>query len=58
MVPLDGKHRYLMPLDDEMRVRILPLAKPYPKRATSIGSDAAGDQLAEGGACPTVALEI
>lgn len=28
-----GKHRYLMPLDDEMRARILPLAKPYPKRA-------------------------
>lgn len=28
-----SKHRYLMPLDDEMRKRILPLAKPYPKRA-------------------------
>jgi len=27
-----GKHRYLMPLDDEMRDRIAPLAKPYPKR--------------------------
>jgi hypothetical protein len=27
-----GKHRYLMPLDDEMRARILPLAQPYPKR--------------------------
>lgn len=27
-----GKHRYLMPLDDEMRARIAPLAKPYPKR--------------------------
>jgi hypothetical protein len=31
MVP--GKHRYLMPLDADMRARILPLAKPYPKRA-------------------------
>ena len=30
---VSGKHRYLMPLDDEMRKRILPLAKPYPKRA-------------------------
>ena len=29
---IPGKHRYLMPLDDEMRKRILPLAKPYPKR--------------------------
>jgi hypothetical protein len=27
-----GKHRYLMPLDPEMRVKILPLAQPYPKR--------------------------
>lgn len=26
------KHRYLMPLDPDMRKRILPLAKPYPKR--------------------------
>ena len=30
---MPGKHRYLMPLDDEMRKRILPLSKPYPKRA-------------------------
>lgn len=27
------KHRYLMPLDAEMKERILPLSKPYPKRA-------------------------
>lgn len=27
-----SKHRYLMPLDEEMRARIMPLAKPYPKR--------------------------
>jgi hypothetical protein len=27
-----GKHRYLMPLDEEMRAKIAPLAKPYPKR--------------------------
>ena len=27
-----GKHRYLMPLDDEMRQRIISLSKPYPKR--------------------------
>lgn len=26
------KHRYLMPLDDEMRAKVLPLAQPYPKR--------------------------
>ena len=27
-----GKHRYIMPLDAEMKERILPLSKPYPKR--------------------------
>jgi hypothetical protein len=30
--PIEWKHIYLMPLDDEMRARIAPLAKPYPKR--------------------------
>jgi len=29
---VDGKHRYLMPLDKEMSAKIAPLAKPYPKR--------------------------
>jgi len=29
---VQGKHRYLMPLDAEMRARVLPLSKPYPKR--------------------------
>lgn len=33
IVQTPGKHRYLMPLDAEMRERIIPLAKPYPKRA-------------------------
>lgn len=53
---LPGKHRYLMPLDAEMRARILPLAQPYPKRAGSIAANAATDQVAEGGAAPTPAL--
>jgi hypothetical protein len=26
------KHRYLMPLDNDMRAKIAPLSKPYPKR--------------------------
>lgn len=38
---LPGKHRYLYPLDDEMRERIAPLAKPYPKRASEAGDDPA-----------------
>jgi len=29
---IPGKHKYLLPLDDEMRIKIAPLAKPYPKR--------------------------
>lgn len=31
-LPTATKHRYLMPLDAEMKERILPLSKPYPKR--------------------------
>jgi hypothetical protein len=31
-ITVPGKHRYLMPLDDEMRIKISPLSKPYPKR--------------------------
>lgn len=43
-VSLLGKHRYLMPLDDDMRRHIMPLAKPYPKRAKQAIT---GDQSAE-----------
>jgi len=39
-----GKHRYLMPLDAEMRESILPLSKPYPKRAKQAMTD---DQSAQ-----------
>lgn len=34
--PLPPKHRYLYPLDDEMRKQIEPLKKPYPKRASVV----------------------
>jgi hypothetical protein len=51
-----GKHTYLMPLDNEMRKHILPLSKPYPKRAGSETTDTAGLQPAEGGSIPTPAL--
>jgi hypothetical protein len=44
VVDVPGKHRYLMPLDDEMRQRIMPLSKPYPKRAKQAIS---GDQPPE-----------
>lgn len=52
------KHRYLMPLDAEMRARILPLAKPYPKRAGSADSGTSGFQPEGGGVSPTSALQL
>lgn len=29
----EKKHKYVMPLDEDMRAQIAPLAKPYPKRS-------------------------
>ena len=57
-IALLGKYRYVLPLDADMRARITPLAKPYPKkpRATSITADASPVQGEEGGSTPTVAL--
>lgn len=55
-IVVPGKHKYLMPLDDDMRSRILPLAKPYPKRVESIDSDVPAPQAGEGGATPTSTL--
>ena len=57
-VVLPGKHRYLMPLDPDMRAKILPLAKPYPKRAGSADSGTSGIQPGGGGATPTPALSL
>lgn len=51
-----GKHRYLMPLDDEMRAKIAPLARPYPKRAGSADSGTLANHAGGGGATPTPAL--
>jgi hypothetical protein len=55
-VEKQGKHRYLMPLDNEMRKQILPLSKPYPKRASSETIDTPGIHPGKGGATPTDAL--
>lgn len=35
----EGKHKYILPLDDAMRKQIAPLAKPYPKRVKQAISD-------------------
>lgn len=51
------KHKYVMPLDADMALTVESMRRPYPKRATSIGADAPGDQPGEGGSQPTVALQ-
>jgi len=51
-----GKHRYLMPLDEETKKKILRLSQKYPKRASSKDSVASTYQVEEGGANPTDAL--
>jgi hypothetical protein len=51
VVDVPGKHRYLMPLDAAMRERILPLAKPYPKRAKQAMTDIQSEQR-QGGTDP------
>lgn len=56
-IKVQGKHRYLMPLDSEIRAKCLLLSKPYPKRATSNDSVVSNPRLEEGGASPTVALQ-
>ncbi len=53
-----GKHRYLMPLDTEMRKQILTLSKPYPKRASSETVDTSGNLPEKGGLIPTDALQL
>lgn len=59
MVEVPGKYTYLMPLDKEMRERIAPLAKPYPKKtcAGSVDGGASPDQGEGGGSIPTPALQ-
>jgi hypothetical protein len=49
-----GKHKYLLPLDAEMRARIAPLAKPYPKRVKQATDE---HPLSGGGAAPTHTLQ-
>lgn len=39
LVKTPGKHKYIMPLDAEMRAQIAPLAKPYPKRVKQATTD-------------------
>jgi len=56
-VHLEGKHRYLMPLDDAMRSQVEKLRQPYPKRAGSDTVDTSATHAEEGGSIPTPALQ-
>ncbi|NBW16949.1 MAG: protein Mom [Caulobacteraceae bacterium] len=55
--PIMWKHKYIMPLDNEMKKQIMPLSKPYPKRASSETSDTSAFHAGKGGATPTDALQ-
>lgn len=52
-IEIAGKHRYLMPLDDEIKNKILILSKTYPKRVKEQESKNPFDL---GGATPTHTL--
>ena len=52
------KYRYVYPLDDEMRRRLLPFALPYPKRGESKDSVAPGSPPGEDGAVPISPLHV
>lgn len=56
-IPAKKKHKYLMPLDNKIKEKVLKLSKPYPKRAGSKDSVASGFQSEEGGVNPTPALQ-
>ena len=55
-VATPGKYKYLYPLDPALRSKLLPLAKPYPKRPKD-SSEPAAIHAAEGGATPTRTLQ-
>jgi hypothetical protein len=50
------KYKYALGLTDELKRRFHSLARPYPKRAGSIASDASANHAEQGGATPTSAL--
>ena len=56
-IPLEPKHRYLMPLDADMRAKVELLRQPNPKQCVrSIPAETAAVQAEEGGPAPTRTL--
>jgi hypothetical protein len=54
-IPVKGKHRYLMPLNNKIKQHIMPLSKPYPKRVKKQDSENPSEL---GGAVPTDTLHL
>ncbi len=57
-IMIEGKHRYLFPLDQAMKRKVEPLSKPYPKRAGSSLGEHSVTNGKEGGSTPTPALHL
>lgn len=55
---IPGKHRYLLALDEKMRLKIEGLKKPYPKRVVSKDNVASDLRSEEGGVTPTTTLHL
>ena len=54
-IETEPKHRYVYPLDAEMRERLKAFAQPYPKRPKVSGDEYPSSQ---GGSTPTRALQL
>lgn len=61
LIHLEGKHRYLYPLTDDMRRKIEPLRKPYPKKkdlgVSSVTASTSSFHEESGGSIPTLTHE-
>jgi hypothetical protein len=57
-LPLEPKYKYLMPLDEETKLKIESLRKPYPKRVRSGPADTPVVQTGKGGSTPTRTLQL
>lgn len=54
-----GKHKYVMPFDEEMRIKVWPLRQPHPKRAPEAEASMRPRSTREkGGSSPTSALQV
>jgi hypothetical protein len=51
------KHKYILPLDRDIRERVSKLAQPYPKRGRSGPGDTPAHLAGEGGSTPTLPLQ-